>query len=720
MSLDRDLVVEALPAYVVGEEIGRGAFGIVRAGRHRRLEREVAIKHLGISLGLDPQVRARFVAEARLLASLDHPHIVPIYDYVEHEGLCLLVMERLTGGTVWSRFLADGFTPEAACEVLIGTCAGLDHAHRKGVLHRDIKPENLMFSGAGVLKVADFGIAKVVGGSTGLATRTGAVLGTPAYIAPEQAEGAAVTPATDVYAAGLVLYELLSGTRPFPAASDPIAALYQRVHNEPRALLDAAPGVPPPLAGVVQQAIARNPADRYPSAAAFGAAITSAAREIWGTDWVPRHQDVTSVATSDTADVLARAGPPGRPGRPAPAGTVAETVSSYAAGDGTSAPTVVPGRARSRGRRGRWIAAAVGLVGVAGGGVALIAGGDTGSGRRDAPPASPAAQVRPAISSGLTVRGNHLATAAGKHIRLLGVNRDGVETQCTRPGSGTFDGPTNQASVTAMARWNVNTVRIGLNEACWLGVNDLPSDGTATAHRAAIERYVDLLARNGIYTVIGLDVATPGRVRSTATEQLQLPDADHAPAFWRSVARRFRGSPSVLFDLYSEPHDVTWECWQAGCETAGVRLAGMQDLVDAIRGAGARQPILMAGLSYGGDLRGWLGYRPKDPLGRLVAALTTFEFSPCDASCQGVLSGLARRVPIVATKLGETDCRHDYIDGFMRFADTAGISYLGWTWNGGGEWTCKGGMALIKDYSGTPTAFGLGLRDHLNALRSTR
>jgi hypothetical protein len=111
----------------------------------------------------------------------------------------------------------------------------------------------------------------------------------------------------------------------------------------------------------------------------------------------------------------------------------------------------------------------------------------------------------------------------------------------------------------------------------------------------------------------------------------------------------------------------------------------MQRLVRAVRGTGARQPILIGGLSYGGDVRGWLGYRPKDPLRRLVVSLRTFEFSACDAACEGVLAGLARRVPIVTTKLGQTDCAHDYIDSYMRFADSQGISYLGWTWNSGGD-----------------------------------
>src|SRR5438105_5382710 len=158
MALDQEAMTAALPLYEVEGELGHGAWGIVLAGRHRQLGRDVAIKQLPRSFGADPAVRNRFIAEARLLASLEHPHVVPIYDFVEHEGLCLLVMERLTGGSVWDRFRDPGFTPQGACAVALATCSGLQYAHVHGVLHRDVKPENLLFSGEDVLKVTDFGI----------------------------------------------------------------------------------------------------------------------------------------------------------------------------------------------------------------------------------------------------------------------------------------------------------------------------------------------------------------------------------------------------------------------------------------------------------------------------------------------------------------------------------------------------------------------------------
>jgi serine/threonine-protein kinase len=285
VTLDRKQVATALPAYEVGEELGRGAFGIVLAARHRHLNRSVAIKQLPRAFGEDPEVRARFAHEARLLASLDHPHIVPIYDYVERRGLCLLVMERLTGGTAATRLREEGMTAEEACAVVLATCSALHHAHLKGVLHRDIKPENLMFSGEGVLKVTDFGIAKVLGGAVTMGTRAGYVLGTPAYISPEQAEGGELTPATDVYATATVLYELLSGRLPYSEEGGAAAVLYRHVYQDPRPLADAVPQLPRAIADVDERGLARDLLIRYGTAEEFGLALAHAATASWGPGW---------------------------------------------------------------------------------------------------------------------------------------------------------------------------------------------------------------------------------------------------------------------------------------------------------------------------------------------------------------------------------------------------------------------------------------------------
>lgn len=277
-----DAVREALAAYEVGEELGRGAFGVVLAARHRQLGREVAVKQLPRELGADPSVRRRFLEEARTLAAMDHPHIVPIFDFVEHDGLCLLVMERLTGGTLWSRMYDTEIDPEEVCALGVQAAAGLHYAHQRGVLHRDVKPENLMFSGAGVLKVTDFGIAKVLGGDLSMATKAGYTLGTPDYMAPEQAQGLDLTPAVDVYALGTVLYEVLAGRRPFPDQGDPLASLYQRVHEEPPPLSAVAESVAGPVGEVVDRALARRLEDRFASTGDLGEALARAAEQVWG------------------------------------------------------------------------------------------------------------------------------------------------------------------------------------------------------------------------------------------------------------------------------------------------------------------------------------------------------------------------------------------------------------------------------------------------------
>ena len=283
MAAGYEHLAAALPGYEIGDEIGRGAWGVVVAGRHRALGREVAIKQLSLHIGREPAVRARFLAEARALAQFDHPHIVRIFDFVEHDGECLLVMERLPGGTAYQRMRSDEPAPPTACSWAVAVCAGLQYAHDREILHRDVKPENLMFSHDGVLRVTDFGIAKLMT-ATG-ATQTGQVMGTPAYIAPEQAQGRPLTPATDVYAAGTVLYELLSGRLPYDPVDSPLFALFQHVHEDHRPLSETAPAVPPPVVAVVERALAKDPDERFPTAGAMGLELARAGEEAWGPVW---------------------------------------------------------------------------------------------------------------------------------------------------------------------------------------------------------------------------------------------------------------------------------------------------------------------------------------------------------------------------------------------------------------------------------------------------
>ena len=276
---ERDLLDAALPAYEIDQQIGRGGFGVVYSGRHRRLGRQVAVKLLPRAFGSDPDVRERFLDEARVLAGLDHPHIVPLYDYVEHDGLCVLVLELLRGGTLWDRYKANTIDQQTACVAALAVLSALGRAHETGILHRDIKPDNVLFGDNATIKVTDFGIAKVVSRLTRGVTRTGEILGTPSYMAPEQVRGDSLTAATDLYSAAVMLYELLVRKLPFETGSDSMRMLYCHVHEAP----DAMPStVPHQIADVVMRGLAKAPSERFENAAAMATALAGAVRDVWG------------------------------------------------------------------------------------------------------------------------------------------------------------------------------------------------------------------------------------------------------------------------------------------------------------------------------------------------------------------------------------------------------------------------------------------------------
>jgi len=283
MSAPAELIA-ALPQYDIGTEIGEGGMGVVFAGTHRTLGRSVAIKQLPWDVLNHAASSELFDREARVLASLDHPHIVPVYDYVRTGREHLLVMERLDGGTVHSRFHGGGVSGEQACAIGLAMLAGLHAAHRAGVLHLDVKPRNLLFSTQGVMKVADFGIARVISEGATLVTHGGEILGTPAYIAPEQAMGNALSPAADVYAAGTVLYELLSRQLPFDNTRGAISMMRQHMFTDPRPIA----GVPMPIAGVIMRSLARELDSRYREAESFAADLAGAATAVYGPGWLER------------------------------------------------------------------------------------------------------------------------------------------------------------------------------------------------------------------------------------------------------------------------------------------------------------------------------------------------------------------------------------------------------------------------------------------------
>ena len=332
-------------------------------------------------------------------------------------------------------------------------------------------------------------------------------------------------------------------------------------------------------------------------------------------------------------------------------------------------------------------------------------------------PSLPAAGAAPAALS-IRVDGNHFVDGRGQLVRLLGVNRSGTEYVCM-DGRGTFDGPDDAASIAAMAAWHINAVRIPLNEDCWLGINGAPAAYSGTNYREAIVTYVGRLHDAGLFAIVDLHWSAQGTLPADGRtgQGRQMADRDHAPAFWRSVASVFRNDPAVVFDLFNEPHDISWDCWQKGCRTSDAtgpwQAAGFQSLVDAVRSTGARNPVLVAGNRWSGDLRGW-PHGVHDPAQQLAASWHVYAPGPrLDSLRDLVVRPVAGRYPVVASEFGEKDCARSWVENFMSWADDAGISYLAWTWD---TWPDCGNPVLITAYDGTPTAYGVGVRDHLAAL----
>jgi serine/threonine-protein kinase len=256
--------------YELGDPLGYGGMSEVHHGMDTRLSRDVAVKVLRADLARDPQFQLRFRREAQNSASLNHPAIVAVYDTGEVDSefgpLPYIVMEFVDGQTLREIVKTTGpLSQQRVVEVMADVCAALDFSHRHGIIHRDVKPANVMINLAGAVKVMDFGIARALGEGQNV-TQTAAVIGTAQYLSPEQARGESVDARSDVYAAGCVLYELLTGDPPF-TGDTPVAVAYQHVREDPRAPSELNPSVPPALDAIVLKALSKNPANRYQSAA---------------------------------------------------------------------------------------------------------------------------------------------------------------------------------------------------------------------------------------------------------------------------------------------------------------------------------------------------------------------------------------------------------------------------------------------------------------------
>ncbi len=314
---------------------------------------------------------------------------------------------------------------------------------------------------------------------------------------------------------------------------------------------------------------------------------------------------------------------------------------------------------------------------------------------------------RAAATFSIRVSGNRLVDGTGAPVRLRGVNRSGAEYACIQ-GWGIFDGPHDLASVRAIAAWHAHAVRIPLNEDCWLGINGVKPAYGGSNYRKAIVDYVNLLNSRALYVILDLHWSAPGKTR--ATGQTPMPDHDHSPAFWRSVATTFKTHPAVIFDLFNEPYpdsnndtDAAWSCLLHGGTCRGVpyRAAGMQELLSAVRATGATNVIMVGGVEYANAMDGWSAHAPRDPAKQLAASVHVYNFNLCGsvACWQKEYAPIAARVPLITGETGESDGTGTFVNRYLRWADAHAVSYLGWTWD---TWGCTSGPVLISSYSGTP------------------
>ena len=387
-----------LGRYRMLERAGLGGMSEVWKAEDETLKRTVAIKVILGPVAQDPTFRERFLREARLVAGLEHPNVLPVYDYgsstVDGEDVSYLVMPLVAGGSLKGR-ISGPIPPSLAVAWLAAIASALDHAHAKGILHRDIKPANVLMDSQGRPLLADFGLARSSDATSGL-TATGTVMGTPLYMAPEQATGGALDGRADEYALAVVAFELLSGRVPFIADS-PLAVLHQQVTAPPPPLSTVLPGSPAAADAVLAKALAKKAEERYGTCGAFVRALGDALG-------VPSAAATVPQAAADGGESQLRT-----------------VVSNDFGAPPLAAPASVPVRGADPTQRTKWALAAILLLSAAGGAWLLL----RGTGRPAA--SSEAARIpTPEISS--SVKEETPATAAAaptteagaRHVRNFG------------------------------------------------------------------------------------------------------------------------------------------------------------------------------------------------------------------------------------------------------------------------------------------------------------
>jgi serine/threonine protein kinase/Tol biopolymer transport system component len=267
---------EKFGRYEIKAELGRGGMATVYQAYDPRFEREVAIKVLPREMLHDPQFRTRFEREAKTIAMLEHPAIVPVYDFGEEEGQPYFVMRYMTGGSLSDRIGPVPLNLAESARIFTRLAPAMDEAHAKGIVHRDLKPGNILFDRLEEPYISDFGIVKITEGETTNATGS-AIIGTPSYMSPEQAQGEPVDGRADIYALGVILFEMLSGQKPYNADT-PMGVVVKHITEPVPNILEINPSLPPEVETVIQKAMAKDKAARFASCVQLAAALETVAR----------------------------------------------------------------------------------------------------------------------------------------------------------------------------------------------------------------------------------------------------------------------------------------------------------------------------------------------------------------------------------------------------------------------------------------------------------
>jgi hypothetical protein len=397
ITLQDQAVLRTVGRYTIVREVGRGGTAVVYLARQTDLGRDVALKELAAFHAAKPAVVERFLRESRLTGGLNHPNVVTVHEYLEHEGTAYIAMEYFERGSL--RPLVRTLTLPQIAGVLDGLLAGLAHAESRGIVHRDLKPENVMVTADGGVKITDFGIAKALQATAGRSlTLAGTTVGTPEYMAPEQALGEGIGPWTDLYAVGVIAYELLAGEVPFPDAEIPLATLLRHVNEPVQPLRSVVRDVDPLLSDWVERLLEKEPSDRPAGAAEAREQLEEAVLGVLGPRW--RRE-----ARLPDGGALDGAGERPTP-RIAPRSPVAVS---------TTAAVTLPGperRGRLLGARGALLLAAPIVVGLAAAGAVYVLGRDDSAPSPRTTPTRILADYVPTPAERLSL------AAAGPHLLL--------------------------------------------------------------------------------------------------------------------------------------------------------------------------------------------------------------------------------------------------------------------------------------------------------------